>query len=893
MKRRGSILYLILIIVALLSLLGSILLDIGKSESQATQIVYRSEICMNLAEAAAEEFFINVERLMNRSDGGGIDGIYERLREETEEGDVIELDKERDIPEFLVPDSRKLASQLKAAMIVEGRIRDIRSIDINPNFQDGGEGKKIRPDPREKEAVLEVTIVVSFEGMERKLSVTRPLKVVNTTIAPLSPFTFFLNDPSWPYLAHWSARMGEGFESSGSGNFQCSETGSDQKSVILDHGWQQALNLQEMTLEDMAQGFEDQVMAGKFPPGRVFVNSGIIPVTNGNREGGMLQRAFFSAETELLPPSGQIELEQLREAISGGGLSSSLSEEDQALLEVLEPHNGKLHTRYVGHGSELRHNQVEINGRERKGYKDYFETFMTSGEWSSETDSRNPSKSGLDLFGRVELKREARDRDQSGEGGIFSQIWDGIREVTRSVLNAFVERNYNVRISPTLVYGKALMSYYRVMDYQYTRAEEFRSVWEARQERVREDQPWWRRAWDDISGAFENLISTFRIGLLGPGQYPIPEFPDSLLDESSTDNRTPYSQSDKSRFVNDEVGWSEETFDNFLDLPSGLRTPAFFSYLKNSRTYQQQFFGEDLKEKVPAGAILAPYNNAIGNYLKEFYHESSLKELFNDQSKGVTALSETRRIFMDNKLDQQLDDQWADQYKSVFKEMFEPDFELADFNPFLYYRKATDYVSSIHDYTRKTADDQPVNFLREKYYNSERQRLELNGVIYITGTAVPLRMSEFLAEGQSSVIYKGKAIIITFGEVIFDCGLKKDGFDFETGLGPTPGEDDSVLTVVALGGIRFLTEQPVQASIYSFMFPPKAYAEGSRRGYRFQLFGTFGASQLNLSDVPCGGVVRYDRAHFIQDLAPAQLNSYYHAALTDEIGKFSWESGWQ
>ncbi|MBW7874961.1 MAG: hypothetical protein H3C47_03105 [Candidatus Cloacimonetes bacterium] len=897
-SQKGSILYLVTIILSVLIALAYILMDMSRDEARAAQFAYRNEVCMNLAEAVVEEFYVNAQRLMNSDDQGPIGGIYEKLREETREGSEIPIEK--GVSDYLVPDSIKLAESIKAAVAIKAAVKDIKQIDINPS---GGEnnrpGRRIKPDLKEKDAVLEIDVSVAFEDMVKQIRVTRSLKVVNTTMAPLAPFTMFLNDPSWPYLAHWSSKMGvkyaqgrenEDVRSDG----RCTDESPTQHSLILDHGWAEALGKTEMSLEDLKTGFEDVLMAGKVPPGRVFVNTGIVPLTNGNMESGMLQRAFYSAETELLPPAMNFTLEDLRGNLSAGAGGASLSDADRLLLEVLEPHNGKLFTRYLGHGAELRHNKVKISGKDRAGYLSYFESYKSAGEWQTDDNSKNPSKSGLDLFGRVELKPEAIRVDRDEEGGIFQRLWDGVTEITRDVLNAFVDQNYNVRVSPTIVYGKALMSYYKVMDYQYTRSEEFQSVWERRKERENEGQSWWSRAWDDIASTFSSLISTFRIGLLGPGQYPIPEFPDSVLEGITDANKkTPFDQSSKSRFVNAEVGWSEETFENFLDLPSGLRTPAFFEYMRDNRKYQQQFFEQNFQDKVPAGAILAPYNNAIGNYLKEFYSDSKLRELFVDVNKGVTKFSR-HGIFFDNASDQQLENAWGGQYKSLFTKHLEPEFELANFNPFLYYRKATDYISSIYDYTRRDSEGKPTNLLKEKYLNPDTNRLEMNGVLYITGTAMPLKFSDFVAPGERMLTYKGKAMIVTFGEVIFDVGLKKDGYAFDTGMGAAQGKDDSVLTIVALGGIRFVTEQPIQATVYSFMFPPKSYAEENRnKGYRFQLIGTLGASEIKLEDLPCGGLVKYDPSYFLDNLDEASKNSYYWASLTDEIAKFSWKAGLQ
>lgn len=878
-KSSGSIFYVVVALLSVLAGIAGILIDMGVSDTHSTQLAYRSEIALNMAEAVSEEFFRNVEAMMNAGEKGPIGGIYDKLREEVGENQVIPISNPEHITRFLAPNSLQLCKELQQCEAsVEAQIKDIQHININPSQQSDG-GVVHRPgvvvDKIEKDAVLELLVEIKYQGFAKRLVVTRSLKVVKTVMEPLGLFTLFVNEPGFPTYSNWSSKFGMAYQD------QTAAKPGDQISLILDHGWDDALGKQEISIPELRQGMEEKIMQGLVPPGRVFLNSGIVPLTNGNREAGMLQNAFFSAESELLPLPGQFDMEDKKRFVSAAG--SQMSESEKTLLESILPESGKIYTRYIGYGAEVRGgDDLEVNGKKRLGFEAYFESLLKS--WDISRDERNPSKSGLDLFGRVEFKPGVLEKEDK-ETGIFGKIIAAIGNVTEALLEEFVNDSYNLRVSPTVVYGKALSSYFRVMDYKYTRGGELKEVWKKRQEREKKDKGFWESLWGGVTEITAKLLNTVRVGVLGPGQIPIPEFPQEYLDSLTEEELAkPFTKEDRSKFPD----WSDQGFASFLDLPKGIRTPLFFKFLADMRKSQQSFFGEDLSGKIPRGAILAPYNNSILNYVKPDLQDSMLVKVFTDEQKGATKSSKTGQLFFDNPMDQELSNQWGSDYRSPFENILDAKMPLQGFNPFLYYRKATTYISSIYDY-RDGKKGEGINVIREKFYNENDQVLDLNGVIYITGTARPLRFSEFLSQGKQEVEYRGKAIIISFGEVIFDCSVRKVQHG-KYGYAPRWGEDAPLLTVVALGGIQFMPDPKmvpttVEATVYSFMYPPRA-------NHEFKLHGTLGTSELKLSQLPRGGVVKFDPSFYLKNVSKAARKSYYWVALTDEIKQYSWKAGW-
>ncbi|MCO4783560.1 MAG: hypothetical protein KC646_14635 [Candidatus Cloacimonetes bacterium] len=883
MKNKGSIFYLVLSILAILVAVASIVIDMSIGEANATQLVYRSEVAVHVAEAVSEEFFHNTEILMNCKECDAVKGVYSLLRQELSEGKDIPIEDEL-LYTHLIPNSVAMCQAItNCDVAVIARVKDVSEININPKIEAEGGKKLHKPgiivDKREKDAVLEIAITVEYEEYKKTLLVTKSLKVINTTVQPLSMFTMFVNDPNFPYMANWAASQGFAYHKDSNKNDK------EQTSILLDHGWEEALGSNGYSKKSLREGMEQHLMQAMVPPGRIFINSGIVPLTNGNIESGMLQNAFFSAETELLPPKSMVSLNEGTAAAIVSMAGENISDEEKKILSDSFPESGEIHTRYIGHGAELR-SDVTVNGKKRKGFGDYFQTYINEDEWATDTNKKNPSKSGLDLFGRVQLTKEARQREDD-ETGIFGKLL----KVKDYLLDQFVNDNYHVNVSPTFVYGKVLMSYFKVMDYKYTRKGAFEKVLEAREKRTNADSGWFDSLWGDIKDVFGKAVSLFKIGVLGPGQYPIPDLPLSMLDEYQGDEEyKSWTDADKSKFQN-QLGWPEDAWLNFMDLPASMRKPAFFKYMAKMRKTQQVFFGKDLAKEVPAGAILAPYNLAIGNFFKADNYidgdrtkPSLLLSLMTDQEKGIPSIGLKEgesggSVFLDNPQDQELDLKWSGEYKSIFKGILDPKVPLKSINPFLYYRKATHYVSSIYDFRKGGNEKEKHNVLKAKYFDEASKTLEMNGVIYIVGTANPLRFSEFRGD-METLKYKGKCIIISFGDVIIDVGLNKD-LPKQDLLKPDFSENSSLMTIIALGGIKIETNQLIQASLYSFMYPLKST-------HMFRVHGMIGGASLDLNYLKRGGTVKYDPSFYISDTG-AKSEHYYWTALTDEIKKYSWK----
>jgi hypothetical protein len=158
------------------------------------------------------------------------------------------------------------------------------------------------------------------------------------------------------------------------------------------------------------------------------------------------------------------------------------------------PGQGELFVRYIGHGEELKSENVKVGGRSMDGFAPYFYSLI-KGPWTSGEKRIDPALSGLDLFGRVIEKSKGSATE--GEG-FFGRIFGAIKKFTADLLNKLYSQ-YDIRISPTLVYGDVVLTYYRVLDYVET-------------------------------GWLDKMKNTFTFN---PNQYPLPQFPEGFLDSRS------------------------------------------------------------------------------------------------------------------------------------------------------------------------------------------------------------------------------------------------------------------------------------------------------------------------------------------------------------------------
>ena len=826
--RRGVLLYVGLGMMMVLSVLGTALIYFSTAQELNAVMVYQSEVITNLAEAAAEEAFLNFEQQLNKATGTK---IYRQLREPMKPGETVEIDGE--YMAQCTQAARKAAKDLYGIpaenFLCEGLVHKVQPFKVRGAVQD----------ELEKNAALTVKVTISYtkanQPMTKVVVLSRPFKVVRCTIPVLSECTFFLNNLTAQTFAEWKSVLG----------YRANGFPKEQETITLDHGW--ASYSTTNTKEDFIKHFEERVLPkGAVPPGRVFINRGIVPITNGNRSSGMLQKTFFSAESELLPKQFDFTLKQLREHYEKQGIPTDdmeIGSEDgtnatsapadgttgenttsadgtntttagDAISEDIE--KSKIVIRYLGHGAELGvETTKELIGKDFSGYKTWFQSFIDD-DWKQKGDLY--ARSGLDIFGRVEEKVEGESVSTEGDN-FFQKIWKGIKKITKKIMNKLYSK-YHIKISPTVVYGQVLRTFFAACDYV--------------------EGKWW----DKIKNT----------ATLSGNEKPLPWFPKGYLDDKN--DSTPLEEEDL------PASWDKKLKEKWLKLPKDVRKPRFFKYL-NDTIFSKETYGlkdGDWKmalEKLPHGAMYRPYNQGILEFLGPLKQDSYIGKYFGVlMSKGI--------YFQYNELDVQVDDNELGH--GPFESYFEKG--LHEFNPFLYYVKATEYISSLND-PRIDAKDPRHNVFRRKFFDAKEGILHLDGVIYITGTE-PLQLG--------NVRYKGKAIIITFGPVIFT------GFLAKSQDSADDPEKNDLLTIVSLGGIDIRTDKRIDAQIYSYIYPVKASEKN-----KIHIFGGLGCNDLNLKDLPEGGNINFDWTYHIPP--GMDLNDrkhYYYVSITDEISKYEY-----
>lgn len=842
--RRGILLYVSLALVATMSVLATALMFGGRWSEVNSVFIYHSEVITSLAEAAIEEAFFNLEKKINDVEGNN--QLYDQLRSH--------WDPTAESPMFPVPDeevmqftagARNLAKELYGiegdAFKVKARVTQVQPFNIrgmNP------------PDPIEKDGALEVAVSITMGDLTKVVVAARPLKVVRTTIPVLSETTLFVNnDAAAPIeprdnpllFAHWESAAG----------YDPSNYPEPSRTLSLDHGWAKYSRTNKKA--DFIQHLEATVLPeGAVPPGRVFIREGIVPLTNGDRAAGALQKTFYSAESELLPTLPPIPLKDLKENLREGYLeeqaraerarqtregvtlrnpndSQGPSTESTGPSDTSSsvPEDGDLIIRYLGSGRELMEDDLKdtLGGNDARGFKLYFGP-LVEGPWQQNP----PTRSGLDLFGRTTEKEEEKGNAVQ-DGGFFSRLIQGVRDIGRNLLSKLYAK-YDIRISPTIVYGNVLQTYYMARDYAFT--------------------GWW-----------EKVRRSF-----GDKQVPIPYFPKDFLDGKP--DETPLGETDL------PGNWDEELREKFLKLPEDVRKPSFLKTLDAWATRLNEALGPHMSpsmqeaiQKLPEGTIISPYYLAMMAFLQTD-PDSGVDTFISRyrETSGQTQNSPGRGIFFSNVVDRD-----SDAIQGPYESFYEG--PLQDFNPFLFYHKATNYISSLWD-PRLPEDAPPEQknvFLRKFRDKDDEGLLHLDGVIYITGTE-DLILKNFR--------YTGKAILITFGKIVFDGFLvkKEDSAD-------DPKKND-LLTIIALGGIVFNTDEPVHAQLYSYIFPPAVTA-----GNKMDVFGGLGCNDLLMDKLGDGGRINFDWTYHIPPGELANQSSldvlpYYHVALTEEIDKFEY-----
>lgn len=835
-SRQGILVYVVLGLAAALATAASVIFFLGGEVVIQAKVVYHSEVITTYAEAAVEEVFLNIEDKLN--DPQGNNKLFDELRkpwDPTADNEPIELDKDTMI-EFC--NSARLAAKENHGIegqdfIVEGRITQLEPFQI----------RGMNPlDPIEKNGALEVKVTITIQDLTKVVVASKPIKVVRTTMPVLSESTLFVNNLAANTYDHWESAAG----------YDPANYPEPSKTLSLDHGWVKYSKTHKK--DEFKKLFIEKVLPeGAVPPGRVFMREAIVPLTNGNRAAGALQKTFYSAESELLPNFPAIPLEKLREGLredylrgqerqgqadaarqleegiplsesSTGGTTntSSAGPSDQS---TNVPEEGELIIRYLGAGRELVEDDLKdyFGGKESAGYRTYFSA-LADGPWGDNP----PTKSGLDLFGRTTDKKDQPEEEE--EGGIWNWIKNNVKKITAKFLNKLYAK-YDIKLSPTLVYGNVLQAYYMARDYAFT-------------------------------GWLENVSRTF-----SDKQIPLPYFPKDHLD--ALPQETPM------EITSLPQAWSEDMREKFMKLPDDIRKPSFIKTLDDWAMGMNQqllpLLPESLQEKVvtaPEGTILSPYHTALRTYLQTD-PESPIDQWMSAymQLGQATEGAPGAGVFLSNVVDRA-----NDQLTGAYEHSFE--LPLTDFNPFLFYVKATEYIASLID--PRMPEDAPADqkhvFLRKYRDKDDPNLLNLNGVIYITGTE-DLHIKNFR--------YRGKALIITFGRVIFDGFFVKKNHDEND-----PKKND-LLTIISLGGIAFRTSNSVEAQLYSYIYPFAV-----EPGEKMRLFGGMGCNDLMLERLGDGGEVNFDWTYHIppDKLREADLDAlpYYHVAITEEINKYEY-----
>ena len=637
----------------------------------------------------------------------------------------------------------------------------------------------------------------------------------------------------------------------------------------------------------------------------------------GNDEREAMLKEFESTTPDerrrLIENLKSMSPEERQEAIKR--FEAATPEERKKLISEFRV-QGNLCIRYVGHGQELKSEQVTVGGKKVEGYGAYFSA-LAKGAWSSLDSRIDPAKSGLDLYGRVVEKDKNKGEALSGEG-FFGSLMGGrpgppgqggsggpppgpppsggprgppgqdgqggpppggpppgllrrgdiddaspgsprdpdsttagaegrdgqegtppgppgqggpggppgrggpggppppgsglfgrVKKFGSDLLDKLYGK-YSIQISPTLVYGDVIQTYFRTMDFVET-------------------------GWAD------RMKSAFSFN---PNQYPMPAFPDNFLDSKDEDKPI----SDKKDLPSE---WSEKTKERWLLLPEECRRPKFHKILKKMSLQPTYGLTNDFAAKIPPGASFSPYNEGIMNYLNPAAN-SKIRTFFSDRAKR-------NLVFLKNETDRET----ANHAGPFWKRFSLP---LSEFNPFLFYVKATDFISGLTD-----PRDPKKNLFYERFYNKKDKVFDFKGVIYITGT-------EDLILGDAN--YRGKAILITFGKVIFKGGFTKKQENDK----PKDLEQNANLTIVSLGGVFFDTSKRIDAQIYSYIYPPVATP-----GNTLNIYGALGTNQLDLEKVKDGGKIVFDYTYHIPPNASAtDRDPYYHVAITNEISRYGY-----
>jgi|GEM_PF-913671 len=274
-ERRGSIFLIALTALTILFILGFSMTFFTGQEDWSSALSYESEVSFNLAESAVEEFVARLKNSLNFPQGNN--QLYRVLRDaKTDISKSIPLEAAQ--VANLTSYTRETARQIYGIQFGQGLVssRDF-SVDASlklkhMNAVEAKNGNQVlytlRPDPKEKEGELTVVAIVSYRGKTAKVSLSFLIRVVKIFVPPFNYFTLYIKDGS--------------FFSGTNLNCWKSDTGYQEKNLVLDNGWN-SIKPKFDAVKDV-DFWEDALSQtgskGRVPPGRVYIGRNPNPPAN-------------------------------------------------------------------------------------------------------------------------------------------------------------------------------------------------------------------------------------------------------------------------------------------------------------------------------------------------------------------------------------------------------------------------------------------------------------------------------------------------------------------------------------------------------------------------------------------------------------------------------------
>ncbi len=190
--QRGIIFYLVVTMIVIALILGGAFIFFLRSEVHMITLTQKSEVCLYLSEAGANEAFYRLRQMMNDPTSP----VYETLREKY-------TDQPTPVP-IATPIAEDLADDFSADLAVwatyvnrQKFLKDLYNAEI-PNE---------RQDDRESCGTLRVQAEIKYRGMTKLLTVDRDLKVINP-YPPKGDFSLWVKNAASDTMNPWISQAG-------------------------------------------------------------------------------------------------------------------------------------------------------------------------------------------------------------------------------------------------------------------------------------------------------------------------------------------------------------------------------------------------------------------------------------------------------------------------------------------------------------------------------------------------------------------------------------------------------------------------------------------------------------------------------------------------------------